>query len=125
MMTAPTGKIVERPMLARACGCVQEFQVYEVDRYRAQRQAKFQSTRCPACAAKVVAQQPPVLKKWEAFARLPAGTQMALTRLPDGTWAGSLAADGVTAQASAANPQGLTIALAHAWLAARAPRPPA
>ena len=124
-MAVPSGKIVERPMLARACGCVQEFQVYAVDRYRAQRQAKFQATRCPACAAQVVAQQPPVLKKQEAFARLPAGTHMALTRLPDGTWAGSLAADGVSVRASAANPQALTIALAHAWLAARAPRPPA
>jgi hypothetical protein len=48
----PTGEIVARPMLVRACGCVQEFQHYEVDKFRAARQAKFQATRCPACAAK-------------------------------------------------------------------------
>jgi len=50
----PTGEIVARVMLARACGCVQEFQHYKVDKYRAQRQAKFQGTRCPACVAKFV-----------------------------------------------------------------------
>jgi hypothetical protein len=102
-------------MLARACGCVQEFQHYAVDKYRAQRQAKFQSTRCPECAAKVAAQQ--VLpSKTEAFERLPAGAQMTLTRLPDGTWKGTLTAAGATVEATAKGPQGITAALAQAWV---------
>ena len=88
-------------MLPRACGCVAEFQVYAVDKYRAERQAKFQSTRCPACVAKLVARQAAVPRKQEAFGLLPAGTQMTLTRLPDGTWAGGLAADGTEVRAAA------------------------
>jgi hypothetical protein len=95
----PTGKIVARPMLVRACGCTQEFQVYETDRYRQQRQAKFQSTRCPACAAKVAAEQnrkggapakPDVLKL------LPAGAQVMLTVDANGNWSGKLTAEGKT-----------------------------
>ena len=39
----PKGKIIARPMVARACGCVCEFQHYSVDRYRAERLAKFQN----------------------------------------------------------------------------------
>ena len=31
----PKGEIVARPMLVRACGCLQEFQHYAVDKYRA------------------------------------------------------------------------------------------
>ena len=53
----PTGEIVARVMLHRACGCLQEFQHYKVDKYRAQRQAKVQSTRCPACVAKLVEEE--------------------------------------------------------------------
>ena len=53
-MTEPSGKIVARPMVVRACGHQQEFQHYEVDKYRAQRLAKFQQTRCAECAAKLV-----------------------------------------------------------------------
>src|SRR5262245_14634800 len=53
----PTGEIVARVMLARACGCLQEFQHYKVDKYRGERQAKFQRTRCPACAAQLVKEQ--------------------------------------------------------------------
>jgi hypothetical protein len=45
-MTQPSGKIVGRPMVVRACGHEQEFQHYAVDKYRAQRLAKFQQTRC-------------------------------------------------------------------------------
>ncbi len=40
-MTEPSGRIIARPMVARACGHQQEFQHYEVDKYRAQRLAKF------------------------------------------------------------------------------------
>jgi hypothetical protein len=114
----PTGEIVARPMLVRACGCVQEFQHYAVDKYRAQRQAKFQKTRCPACVAKLVEQQrlaSTLPKKGEAFKQLPAGTQMTLTRRPDGTWAGTLTADGKTVEATGEGPQGVTVALARLW----------
>ena len=53
----PKGEIVARPMVARACGCLQEFQHYAVDKYRAQRLAKFQQSRCPACVARLVEEQ--------------------------------------------------------------------
>ena len=52
-MGVPTGEIVARPMVARACGCLREFQHYAVDKYRAQRLAKFQKTRCEVCVAKL------------------------------------------------------------------------
>src|SRR3712207_6570769 len=52
-MGVPTGEIVARPMVTRACGCLREFQHYAVDRYRTQRLAKFQSTRCEDCVAKL------------------------------------------------------------------------
>src|SRR5438105_3570258 len=107
VMATPSGEIVERPMLKRACGCVREFQVYQVDRFRAERQAKFQSTRCPDCAAKYVEGQRPTLppKKGEAFGLLPPGAQMTLTRRPDGSWAGGLSAGGVAVEAEASGPQ--------------------
>src|SRR5881227_1965946 len=53
----PSGEIVARPMVVRACGCEQEFQYYKVDKYRAQRLAKFQGSRCPACVAKLQEEQ--------------------------------------------------------------------
>jgi hypothetical protein len=124
-------------MLARACGCVQEFQHYAVDRYRAQRQAKFQRTRCPACVAKLVEEQrlaATLPKKGEAFRSLPAGTQIALSRRPDGVWAGTLTADGRTLEATGEGPHGVTLALARRWAAgtpavaappAEAPKPTA
>src|ERR1700719_1135012 len=92
----PTGEIVARPMVVRACGCLQEFQHYAVDKYRAQRLAKFQQSRCPACVAKLVEEQRrnAPLPKAEALKQLPPGTQVALTLRPDGAWAGSLAAEG-------------------------------
>jgi len=65
---------VDRPMLARACGCVEEFQVYKVDKYLKQRRAKFQSTRCPACVEKSQeTHRQAHVPKGEAFGRLPAG----------------------------------------------------
>ena len=76
----PTGEIVARPMVARACGCVQEFQHYAVDKYRAQRLAKFQQSRCPACVAKLVEEQRRAapLPKRDALKLLPPGTQVNL-----------------------------------------------
>src|ERR1700734_271477 len=91
----PTGKIVARPMVARVCGHLQEFQHYAVDKYRAQRLAKFQSTRCPECAAKLVEEQrqKAPLPQGQALKSLPAGTHVTLTLQPDGSWAGTLTAN--------------------------------
>src|SRR5215212_3449641 len=77
----PSGEIVARPMVARACGCLQEFQHYKVDKYRAQRLAKFQRTRCPACVAKLLEEEKKAapLPKAEAIKLLPPGTQVSLT----------------------------------------------
>src|SRR6478609_2395880 len=96
----PTGEIVARVMLARSCGCVQEFQHYKVDKYRVQRQAKFQSTRCPACVAKLVEEERKAisLRKGEVLKQLPPGTQVTLNRATDGSWSGTLSADGTTVE---------------------------
>src|SRR4051812_1409576 len=121
-MGVPSGEIIARPMVARACGCLCEFQHYAVDKYRAQRLAKFQSTRCPDCVAKLVEEQRkanPMPKKGEAFGKLPPGTQVALSRRPDGTWAGTLSAEGAKVEATGDGPAGVTLALARLWLAAR------
>jgi hypothetical protein len=117
-MAMPSGEIIERPMLARACGCVQEFQV----KYLEQRRAKFQSTRCPACVEKSrETHQKAHVPKGEAFGRLPAGSVATLTRQPDGSWAGTLAADGTNVEATepASGPQSLMVTLARLWLARR------
>jgi hypothetical protein len=112
-------------MVKRACGCLQEFQHYEVDKYRAQRLAKFQRTRCQACVARLIEQQrqaaPP--PKAEALKLLPCGTQLSLSRRPDGSWAGTLAAAGIQVQCTGvadAGPQSVMGALAQQWVAASA-----
>ncbi len=122
-MTAPSGKIVARPMVARACGHEQEFQHYSVDKYRAQRLAKFQQTRCADCVAKLVAEQQrsadAMPKKAEAIKSLPAGTQVALTRQADGSWTGTLAAADKTVKLAGepgAGPQAVIVAMARLWI---------
>ena len=123
----PTGEIVARVMLARSCGCVQEFQHYRTDKYRAQRQAKFQGTRCPDCVAKLAEEQRKTLPppKAEALKLLPPGTQVTLSRAADGSWGGTLAADGTAVEVageggtSGPGPQAVTVALARRWVAAR------
>jgi hypothetical protein len=109
MALPPTGKIVARVMLPRACGCVREFQHYEVDKYRQARQAKFQRTRCPAFAAKVVEEkkQAPATPRNELLQQLPPGTRVTLTR--------------------AARPgmQAVAVELARLWVAARQKHKPA
>jgi hypothetical protein len=123
MGVPPSGAIVARPVLKRACGCLQEFQYYEVDKYRAQRQAKFQRTRCPECVAKLVEQQriaATLPKKGEAFRQLPPGTKVSLTREAGGMWAGELTADGTTVSTVADGMNALAVALARLWLAAKA-----
>lgn len=122
----PKGEIVARPMVLRACGCSQEFQHYAVDKYRAQRLAKFQQSRCPACVAKLVEEQRQAapLPKGEALKLLPPGTQVALTIRPDGAWAGTLTIDGAaveTVGANGAGPQAVVVALARLWLSSHEP----
>ena len=122
-MTEPTGKIIARPMVVRACGHEQEFQHYTVDKYRAQRLAKFQRTRCSECVAKLVGEQQRIAEaaptKGEALKSLPVGTQVSLTRRPDDTWSGTLTANGTTVEAAGiagAGPQSVMVALARQWL---------
>jgi hypothetical protein len=76
----PKGEIVARPMVARACGCMQEFQHYSTDKYSAERLAKFQQTRCRACAAKLAEANRTAapVPKGELFRLLPPGTQVSL-----------------------------------------------
>ncbi len=120
-MTEPSGRIVARPLVKRACGHQQEFQHYEVDKYRAQRLAKFQRTRCAACVARLDEEQRRMapIPKGEALKQLPAGAQVTLTLQPDGTWAGTLAAGGTTVETvgvAGAGPQSVVGALARLWL---------
>jgi hypothetical protein len=122
-MAEPSGKIVARPMVVRACGHQQEFQHYAVDKYRAQRLAKFQRTRCAECAAKLVQEQQRTAaalpKRGEVLKLLPPGTQMSLTRQPDGSWAGTLAADGTAVETdgtAGGGPQSVIVALARLWV---------
>ncbi len=128
MALPPTGEIVARVMLNRACGCLQEFQHYKVDKYRAQRQAKFQATRCPACVAILVEAERQALppRKGEVLKQLPTGTQVTLMRAADGSWGGTLSAEGTTvevvgvAREAGPGPQAVVVELGRLWLAARA-----
>ena len=123
----PTSEIVGRPMMARACGCLQEFQQYAVDKYRAQRLAKFQKTRCAACVeklneeTKLAAAALPT--KGEALQLLPPGTQISMTRRPDGSWHGTLTAAGTTIEAIGDGPQGVVVTLARQWVGASGTKP--
>src|SRR5688572_18111156 len=121
-MGQPSGEVIARPMVARACGCLREFQHYAVDKYRAQRLAKFQKTRCEECVAKLNEEQrlaaANIPKKGEAFKQLPKGTQMTIQCRDDGTWIGTLTAEGKTVEAGGEGPQGVALALARVWLTA-------
>ena len=119
-MGVPSGEVIAKPMVARACGCLREFQHYAVDKYRAQRLAKFQKTRCEECVAKLNEEQKQaaanIPKKGEAFQQLPNGSVMTVTRRDDGAWTGTLAAEGKTVEANGEGPQGVSLALARLWL---------
>jgi hypothetical protein len=119
-MGVPSGEVIARPMVARACGCQREFQHYAVDKYRAQRLAKFQKTRCEVCVAKLNEEQKQaaanIPKKGEAFKQLPADAQMLIKRRADGSWTGTLTAEGKTVEADGEGPQGVSLALARIWL---------
>ena len=122
-MAEPTGKIVARPMLKRACGHEQEFQHYAVDKYRAQRQAKFQGSRCPACVAKLQDEQRRAngAPKGEALKALPPGALVTLTLVGGGVWKGTLSAAGRTVETegpAGAGAQAVVVALARLWVAA-------
>jgi len=124
MPTPPSGKIVATPKYARACGCEQEFQFYAVDKFRAERLAKFQATRCPDCAAKLIdaQRQTEPIPQADAIRLIPAGSEVVLTRRTDGGWAGRLTAEGLTVEATGkdnAGPQAVVAALARLWLAGR------
>src|SRR5688572_13343630 len=118
-MAMPSGEVVARPMVARACGCMCEFQHYAVDKYRAQRLAKFQKTRCAACVERLNEEQrvaaAALPKKGEALQLLPPGTQVSMSRLANGTWSGKLTAGGTAVEATGDSLQGLTVALARLW----------
>jgi hypothetical protein len=123
-MTAPSGKIIARPMVVRACGHEQEFQHYTVDKFRTQRLAKFQQSRCADCVAKLVETEQSAAearpKKGEALNSLPPGTQVSLTRQPDGSWAGTLSAEGTMVEVTGivgAGPQAVIVAMARRWIA--------
>jgi hypothetical protein len=122
----PKGEVVARPMVRRACGHEQEFQHYAVDKYRAQRLAKFQGSRCPACVAKLQEEQrrAATVPKGEALRMLPAGARLTLTLGPNGRWAGTLEAGGTEVEAAGpagSGPQAAVVALARLWLSARGP----
>ena len=123
----PKGEIVARPMIARACGCVKEFQHYAVDKYRAQRLAKFQQSRCPECVAKLVEEQRRGLRcrRPRRFKQLPAGTQVSLTLQSEGVWSGKLSADGTAVDMTGgvgAGPAAVVVAPARLWLTSAACR---
>jgi hypothetical protein len=108
-------------MVTRSCGHQQEFQHYEVDKYRLQRLAKFQKTRCADCVAKLQEeeQRAAPVPKAEALKLLPPGTQVALTLRPDGSWTGRLTVGGTqveTAGVVGAGPQAVVGALAQLWV---------
>src|SRR5262245_54097664 len=120
-MTEPSGKIVARPMVTRSCGHQQEFQHYEVDKYRLQRLAKFQTTRCADCVAKLNEEQRRAAprRKAEALKLRRPGTQVTLTLRPDGSWTGRLTVGGTqveTVGVMGAGPQAVVGALAQLWV---------
>jgi hypothetical protein len=125
-MGMPSGQVVARPLVERACGCVCEFQHFAVDRYRAQRLEQFKKSRCPACVEKHNEEQrraaAALPKKGEALRMLPPGTEVALSRRADGTWAGTLSAGGTSVEATGPEPQGLTVTLARLWVVASGAR---
>jgi hypothetical protein len=124
-MAEPSGKIVARPLVVRACGHEQEFQHYAVDKYRAQRLTKFQGSRCPACVAVLQEEQrraAAATPRGAALKALPAGTQVTLTLKADGTWQGTLTAAGKAVAADGpvgAGPQAVVVALARLWASGR------
>ena len=89
------------------------------------RLVRFDSQKAGDCAAKLVEEQQRAAEaqpqKGEVLKLLPEGTQVTLTRRSDGSWAGTLTANGTTvdmAGAPGAGPQSVVVALARLWVAA-------
>jgi hypothetical protein len=126
-MGMPTGEVVARQMVARACGCQREFQEYARDKFRAERLAKFQQTRCEVCVARLNDEQKRVAadlpKVGKVLQSLPPGARVSMTRRADRTWAGSLDSGGTAVKGVAGGPQELTVLLARLWASARGIRP--
>lgn len=122
-MGMPSGEVVARPLVARACGCLREFQEFAKDRYREQRLAQFRKTRCEDCVAKLNEEQKRAAaalpKVGKVFQSLPAGSRVEMTRRADGAWAGTLSAGGTTVEGAAGGPQDLTVLLGRLWATAR------
>lgn len=114
----PKGRVVGRVAVKRLCGCEGEFEQLSGDRFAQQRLDKFKNSRCPACAAKREEEQRRLLvPKAEAYAALPAGTQVALEAGADGTWSARLTAAGRTAEAAGHGPEAALLAAARIWRA--------
>jgi hypothetical protein len=122
-MGIPSGEVVARPLVARACGCLREFQHFAKDKYREQRLALFQKTRCEVCVAKLNEEQKRAAaalpKVGKVFQSLPAEAQVAMSKRADGAWAGTLTASGTTVEGAAGGPQELTVLLGRLWATAR------
>jgi hypothetical protein len=126
-MGIPSGEVVARPLVARACGCQREFQHFAKDRYREQRLAHFQKTRCEDCVAKMNEDQKRAAasgpKVGSVFRSLPTGARFEMIRRADGAWAGTLAAGGTAVEGAAGGPQELTNLLARLWATGSSPSP--
>ena len=117
----PTGEIVARLMMARACGCVCEFQHYAVDKYRpAAREVPTAGALPASPRRRRKGDKPRRSRKW-GDPSLPVARK--LSRRPDGKWAGTLSGEGTGVEAIADWPQGLAGTLARLWVAARTAAP--
>jgi hypothetical protein len=121
-MGIPSGEVVARPLVARACGCRREFQLFAKDRYLKQRLAQFQKTRCEVCVAKMNEDQKRAAasgpKVGSVLRSLPTGARFEMTRRADGSWAGTLSAGGTVVEGAAGGPQELTALLSRLWATA-------
>ena len=124
-MSEPAGRVVGKVPVVRGCGCTQDIDRFDRDRFFDQRLDKLKKTRCPACVTKHAAEQKQAAslpKRGEAVAALPPGAAVSLTKRPDSIWAGTLTAGGVTVEAVGESPVGVTVALAQRWVVANKPK---
>lgn len=120
------GKVVFREQLIRSCGHQEAFAWFENDPYRKERREKFLAGRCPSCSLKAQrehearqqmgATSGKKVKKGQEVKRLPADATFTLSRLPDGSWSGSLCAGEVTVSGTMGGVMGLVSKLARKYL---------
>lgn len=126
-MTKQHATIISTEQIARACGCVEEFELRDPDPWRKERLVKFRTGRCKACGKKANDENNAAqgggtqghgkrVKKGQEPKLLPAGTQIVLTRQEDGSWVGVLVASSVKVQGRSAGLMGLGSSLARKWL---------